>query len=73
MDNESKIINTLSTYLKTNFGISNINKNSYLIKDLGLDSLNLVDFAIFISDLFHTTLNLREDKTIGDIAKILRK
>lgn len=53
-----------------------INLNSSFQDDLGLDSLDLVEFALAVEDEFNINVpdkEITDIKTIGDVVKLIEK
>lgn len=54
-------------YLECETGLGVYGMDDYLVKNLGMSSMEIVDFAIYISEKYNFMLNLKEDITIGEI------
>ena len=69
-----KVIEILSEF--TEFKSEDMNKDTKLIADLGLNSLDVVNVVVEFEDEFDIEIpdkNIRELQTIGDIVEFIEK
>lgn len=70
---EQRIIELITQY--TDIPIENVNQNSLLREDLGLDSLDLAEILFAVESLFGVSVQddlLADCRAVGDIAKVLK-
>lgn len=66
------IKNDILYYLEYEMGLNVYGMDDYIVKNLGMSSMEIVDFAIYISEKYNLMLNLKEDITIGEIIRKLQ-